>query len=125
VSTEPARRYVELSNRHDLAGIGEMLAADATYESPRVGTYAGRDAILGMMREFFARFPDVRWEAGEFVEEPGRWIRFGYTMRATDTESGERFESRGVERIRVSADGRIEHVAVGVGGAPRGPDDPA
>ena len=30
---EVAGRYVELSNRHDLAAIGDLLDADATYRS--------------------------------------------------------------------------------------------
>jgi hypothetical protein len=106
VTVEIARDYVELSNRHDVEAIGDLLAEDAVYRSDRVGEHRGRDAILEMMRGFFRRYPDVRWEVGEYRLDPDGAVHFDYRV------TGESLAGGGTEAIRVAADGRIVEIEV-------------
>ena len=109
-----ARLYVERSNRHDLASIGPMLEADATYRSSSVGSFAGREAILAMMRGFFERFPDVAWQVADYRPGPAASVAFDFVMRATDKETGEAIERRGLERIDFTSAGTVVHIDVEV-----------
>ena len=109
---ELARRYVELSNRHDLGAICPMLEPDATYRSSSVGSFAGREAILEMMRGFVHRFPDVGWQVADYRPGPAASVAFDFVMRATERETGEAIERRGLERIDFSSAGRIAHIEV-------------
>lgn len=52
-----ARRYVALSNAHDLAQIFKLFAPDARYSSRRLGSeYNGLEEIRTMMTSFFKVF---------------------------------------------------------------------
>ena len=107
-----ARRYVDLSNDHDIDAISAILDTEATYASNRVGSYAGQVAILEMMTVFFADFPDVRWRTSEIpVDEDGA-AAFGFVMTATNAATGEQIELRGQERIRFTVRSLIAHVEV-------------
>ena len=112
-----ARLYVERSNRHDLDAVLPMFAEDATYESSEVGSFAGRAVIEGMMRSFFARFPDVAWEIDEVRELADAGAEFAFVMTATSAETGEVVVRRGRERIFFNRAGLIRHVGVLVGTA--------
>lgn len=107
-----ARAYVAHSNAHDLDAIGELLDHDARYESAYAGVLHGRDAILAMMRGFFATFPDVHWDATGYVEVSVHQVAFDFRMRATG-ERGEPVFSEGRERIAFSPLGRIASIRVG------------
>ena len=103
-----ARRYVDLSNDHDIDAISAILDTEATYASNRVGSYAGQVAILEMMTVFFADFPDVRWRTSEITVDEDGAAAFGFVMTAT----GEQIELRGQERIRFTVRSLIAHVEV-------------
>ena len=108
------RRYVESSNSHDLAAIGPMFADDAVYRSSSVGRYEGRAAILEMMTGFFAGFPDVIWEAADYRPDGERSVVFDFSMRATNAQSGEAIDRKGVETLRFSEQGLITEIDVRV-----------
>jgi ketosteroid isomerase-like protein len=110
-AVEIARRYVDLSNRHDVEAIGGLLADDAVYRSGRVGSYRGRDDILGMMRRFFRHYPDVRWEVEEYSLDPDGAVRFAYRISGGAT-TGETLNGGGAETIRLSKEGRIVEIEV-------------
>ena len=101
-----ARRYVELSNAHDLDAIEAMFHEDATYQSANVGEHEGREAILVMMRAFFAHNPNIRWDVDAYREIDDGGVEFDFTARAG---GGER---RGTERIYFDDAGRIRRVEV-------------
>ena len=103
-----ARRYVDLSNDHDIDAISAILDTEATYASNRVGSYAGQVAILEMMTVFFADFPNVRWRTSEITVDEDGAAAFGFVMTAT----GEQIELRGQERIRFTVRSLIAHVEV-------------
>jgi len=109
-----ARKYVRLSNKHDLESIEPMFLPDATYVSAAVGRHEGRDAIMSMMRGFFIEHPDVVWEVEEFrTIDSG--VEFDFVMRMGGTENP------GVERLIFDNHGIIRHVEV----APPPPPGPA
>ena len=111
---ERARLYVERSNRRELDAIFAMFADDVAYESTQVGSYRGRPSIETMMRAFFIRFPDAHWDVASYREEAGQGVVFDFVMHGTDTETGERVERRGTERVTFDADGLIRGVSVDV-----------
>jgi len=111
-----ARHYVELSNAHQLDAIFDQFHPDAVYLSTTTGEARGRAAIAGMMRAFFARFPDVHWETGPYeLEADGQTVRFRFTRRYTDPETGAPASVEGLERIRVNSEGQIVEVSVEAG----------
>lgn len=108
-----ARGYVETSNRHDLEAIAPLFADDAAYRSTAVGSYEGRAAILEMMTDFFAAFPDVTWQAGDYRLEPAsRSVVFDFTLRATHAQTNEGLVRTGVESLRFSERGLIVEIDV-------------
>ena len=108
-----AALYVDRANAHELDRIFPMFAADATYYSIYTGECAGRRNIAGMMKGFFARFPDVQWEVAEYQATTERIVEFTFRRRATDTESGRKIDADGRERIIFSHDGLILRIEVG------------
>lgn len=100
-----ARKYVRLSNKHDLASIEPMFRPDATYASANVGRHEGRERIVSMMREFFSQNPDVHWEVEEFRPIDGG-VEFDFVMTASGREKP------GVERVLFDNHGLIRHVEV-------------
>ena len=107
-----ARAYVAHSNAHDLEAIGGLLGDQARYESAYAGALSGREAILEMMRRFFAELPDVHWEAAGYEEvSPGR-VAFDFQMHAT-ARDGAAVAREGREVIEFAEGGRIMLIRVG------------
>lgn len=109
---ELARKYVTLSNNHELDLIKPLFVADATYYSEFFGEYRGSVAIHEMMLRFFSRFPDAHWEAPGYREIEDNGVEFAFKMTGSDAESGEKTERHGLERIYFTAEGLIRHIAV-------------
>jgi hypothetical protein len=109
---ELAKAYVALSNAHRLEFILPMFADKATYHSPHVGEFEGRDAIGEMMANFFARFPDVRWNVLEYRCTEKGVARFKFEMFATEALTGKSIERRGAERIEFTDEGHISRLEV-------------
>lgn len=109
---EMARNYVTLSNHHKLDLIKSLFAADATYYSEFFGEYRGSAAIHEMMLRFFNRFPDAHWEVPGYREIEDNGVEFAFKMTGSDTESGEKVERRGLERIYFTTDGLIQRIVV-------------
>ena len=107
-----ARAYVALSNAHRVDLILATLADTVTYLSANVGRFEGGDAIGAMMAGFFARFPDVGWVVGEYRHAGDGTVEFDFVMKATDAESGESIERKGLETIAFSDDGFISRIDV-------------
>ena len=106
-----ARAYVAYSNAHDLKAIAGLLDDRARYESAYAGSLAGRDAILEMMRRFFAELPDVHWDTAGYEEiSPGR-VAFDFRMHATASDGGA-VAREGREVIGFTACGRIVLIRV-------------
>ena len=101
-----AKRYIELSNAHDLDAIEAMFSEDATYRSSNVGEYQGRGKIMAMMRKFFALRPDISWQIDELREIEGG-IEFDF--RTCDGQGTERvyFDDAGLIR-RIEVDTGVE-----------------
>jgi len=104
-----ARRYVALSNAHDLDAIFPLLAEDAVYHSDNVGSYEGRAAIAAMMTAFFAARPDVSWEVAEYRAVPPDGAEFDFVAHAGGATR------RGRERIFLGPAGLIRRVDVAAG----------
>lgn len=109
---ERAKKYVTLSNDHDLASIKCLFADDATYHSDYFGTYQGSDAIHAMMTSFFARFPNAYWEIPEYRNNEQNGVEFTFVMTGTDASTGEPVTRHGLERIYFTSTGLIQHIAV-------------
>ncbi len=109
-----ARRYVELSNRHDLAALAALFASDARYRSSSVGSFEGRPAILEMMQAFFAKFPDVHWQVDDYRRHGDDSVVFSFAMTATEQASGTGIRREGIETIAFAPDGRVRDVEVQV-----------
>jgi nuclear transport factor 2 (NTF2) superfamily protein len=108
---ELAHAYVALSNAHRVELIRPMFAADAIYHSSAVGEFQGEDAIIDMMRRFFARYPDVFWLCEDFRCEANR-VSFDFSLQASDAQSGEQLQRNGIERIEFDAQGLIKRLEV-------------
>jgi hypothetical protein len=109
--SELARAYVALSNAHRVELIRPMFAADATYHSSAVGEFHGVDAIAGMMRTFFARYPDAFWLCEHFRCEANR-VSFDFSLQARDAQSGVQLQRSGIERIEFNDQGMITRLEV-------------
>jgi uncharacterized protein (TIGR02246 family) len=110
---ELAREYVRLSNAHELERIFPMFAEDAVYISKIVGSFEGREAIEAMMRGFFAKIPDVRWEVAEYALSGDREVSFDFVRHFSDPETGGPAQVQGHEVIVFSEAGLIERIEVG------------
>ncbi len=108
---ELARAYLALSNAHRVDLIQSLFAADAVYSSSAVGEYQGPAAIAEMMRAFFARYPDVRWQCENYRCTSNR-VSFDFELRASDAQSGEQLRRGGIEVIEYNAEGRIKKLEV-------------
>jgi hypothetical protein len=109
---ELARKYIALSNKHRLSDVLALFDDYATYRSDQLGNFSGKERIAAMMSQFFDRYPDVRWVASGFQAGPAETIEFDFVMHATHPETGEPVERRGVERIAVTAAGKIRQITV-------------
>ena len=111
-SIQLAKRYVNLSNTHDLDRVFAMFATDASYSSRSVGSFEGLREIKTMMRGFFERFPDVFWEVPVYRSPSARMVVFEFIRCTTDLESGEQVRVEGVEKIEFTKDGLIRRIEV-------------
>ena len=109
-----ARRYVELSNAHDLDRVFPMFDNSASYHSSQYGKFTGKQSIKEMMQEFFSGYPDVHWTVGAYTLETDESVSFFFLMHATRAETGDRIERQGKERICFGKDGLITHIEVDV-----------
>lgn len=109
---ELAKKYVALSNKHDLKRIETMFLGSAIYHSAYFGEYKGSIAIHEMMLSFFARYPDVHWEASNYRAIDNHGVEFDFLMTATNAAVSEPVRRYGRERIYFEPDGLISRVAV-------------
>ena len=107
-----ARKYVELSNQHDLNAILPMFDDNATYSSSQAGRFSGKEAIGKMMGQFFAIFPDVSWKVTSYRTVENRSIEFSFLMHTTNKQTGEPINREGIERIIFTLDNLISHIEV-------------
>ena len=101
-----AQAYVAASNDHDLAAIEPMLAPDCVYQSDAVGRHDGAQAILAMMEGFFASFPDVHWQAGNYRLCARDAVEFSFVITLQGNSSP------GAERLHFDGDGRVRLIEV-------------
>jgi SnoaL-like domain len=113
--TELARAYVALSNAHALSFILPMFSSSANYQSSSVGEFNGPEAIGEMMAGFFERFPDVHWDVSTYHHAAVNLVEFEFIMTASEEQSGDRIERRGLEQIEFSEDGSISRISVKTG----------
>ncbi|MCY3772148.1 MAG: nuclear transport factor 2 family protein [Gemmatimonadetes bacterium] len=111
-ATDLARLYVERSNRHVLDEVFLMFDPDATYRSSQFGLFEGLEQIREMMTGFFTAFPDVHWTVDTYRADSDYTASFEFTMRASNAETGQPVERRGLETITFSDEGLIRHVEV-------------
>ncbi|SVA95475.1 uncharacterized protein METZ01_LOCUS148329 [marine metagenome] len=109
-----ARRYVELSNAHDLDRVIPMFDNFASYHSSQYGSFTGKQSIQEMMQGFFSGYPDVHWTVDAYTLETDNSVSFFFVMRATRAETDDRDERQGKERICFGEDGLITHIEVEV-----------
>lgn len=109
-----ARQYVERSNRHVLDDVFPMFDPEATYRSSQFGLFEGLDQIRDMMTGFFTTFPDVHWTVDVYRADSDDTASFEFTMRASNAETGQPVERRGLETITFTEEGLIRHVEVEV-----------
>ncbi len=109
-----ARTYVERSNRHLLNEVFPMFDPDATYRSSQFGLFKGLDQIREMMTGFFTTFPDVHWTVDAYRAESDDTASFAFTMRASNADTGQSVQRRGLETITFTDEGRIRHIDVEV-----------
>ncbi len=109
---ELAKAYVALSNAHQLEVVFAMLTESAQYQSSTVGEYHGKSAIEAMMTTFFARLSDVYWLVSEYRYVSNGLVEFNFFMTASDVDSQEIVERKGLETIQFNADGQIKAIQV-------------
>jgi hypothetical protein len=109
---ELAKAYVALSNAHKLDLIFPMFIESASYQSSSVGSFEGKADIENMMSNFFTSFPDVHWQVAEYRYAIERRVEFDFVMTATNAQSGEKIERRGLETIQFNKEGFITSIRV-------------
>ena len=112
---ELAKAYVALSNAHALDFILPMFNDSANYQSSSIGEFTGRKAIGEMMGDFFKRFPNVHWQVASYQRTKENLVEFEFIMTASDAQSGDKIERRGLEQIEFSDDGFISRISVNTG----------
>jgi steroid delta-isomerase-like uncharacterized protein len=113
-----------LLDRHDLSRAAEIWKPDAVDHFLAVGTYRGRDAIVGVFEELFAAFPDVRIEVEDVVVE-GRRVVVRWTARGTFDgtpfqgvdPTGRHVELRGIDFILMDEHGLVAENTIYYDGA--------
>ena len=108
---QEARRYVELSNEHNLNMISSMFDSDLRYHSSQFGEFSGKETVMHMMKDFFTRFPDVHWEVDKYEEIEPSIVEFEFLMKGSDQEEGKQVERRGRECISFGESGLIVEVS--------------
>lgn len=103
-----------LLDRHDLSRAAEIWKPDAVDYFLAVGTYRGRDAIVGFFEEMFAAVPDLRIEVEDVVVE-GRRVVVRWTARGTFDgapfqgidSTGRHIELRGIDFVLMDEHGLV------------------
>lgn len=95
--------FIEAANRHDIAGIVQIMSDDCTFESagpaPDGTAYSGREAISQFWQEFFRRSPDARIEIEEIF---GFGMQCVLRWRCDEMEgSGQTSHLRGLDLFQV------------------------
>ena len=88
-----------------------MFDEGAVYTSSAVGDFEGRKTIGEMMQGFFARYPNVHWQAQHYRYNDNS-VTFDFIMKATEANSGNSLERQGVEQIEFSPQGLIIRLIV-------------
>lgn len=91
-----------------------MFDPDATYRSSQFGLFEGLEQIREMMTGFFTTYPDVQWTVDAYRADSDDTASFQFTMRASNVDTGQVVERRGLETIRFTKEGLISHVEVEV-----------
>ena len=100
--------FNEAFNRHDVAGMMQLLSDDCVFENaspaPDGTVYAGREAITRFWQDFFRESPNARLEIEEVFSAGFRCImRWKYDW---EDAAGEKGHFRGVDIFQVK-DGSI------------------
>lgn len=112
--------FKEAFNRHDVAGMMQLMSEDAVLESyhpaPDGALYSGKDAITQFWQDFFHESPQAQLKVEEIFGYGERCImRWKYSW--VDTGGGEG-HLRGVDIVRV-VDGSIQEMYSYVKGQPK------
>jgi len=67
------------------------------------------------MAGFFERFADVHWDVMSYRYAAETQVEFAFIMTATEAQSGDKIERRGLEQIEFSEDGFISRISVNTG----------
>ncbi len=112
---DPAERielFHDAINRINYEEIENFFAENATYVSNGVGSLAGRDAIMEAFRGYFDKYPD-QTASNSLVETltplSGRAV---WSVRATNSKTGQPLVREGEETITFDEDGRVVRVDV-------------
>jgi ketosteroid isomerase-like protein len=98
------RRYFEQLRREDLARIGEIYAADATFKDP-FNEVTGTHAIARIFEHMFDTLDEPRFVVHEVVAQGTQvFLTWDFLFR----RGGTRYTVRGASHLRLAADGRIE-----------------
>jgi len=108
-----ARRYVNLSNKHDLTATISLFSDDAIYHSVFVGKLYGKAAILEMMGHYFSDVPDVHWQTSNYQQLQPLIVRFNFKMSGISKKTGKLISRSDIEEIGFDSQGLIESVKVG------------
>ena len=100
-----AEDYVSASNEHDLRRIRTMLACNCSYRSTGTGRHDGVEAVMSMMKSFFASNRDVRWQVENY-----RWHEDRVVFDFLITLGGN--TSSGVEELHFNDAGEICRIVV-------------
>lgn len=106
---EISQHYFTLSNDRDLDAIESLFAPDATYSSDATGEYSDREAIMTMMRGFFARYEYLHWTIDAIEEISPATIEVHFHAVFEDRES--KMEKSGIEHIIIH-DNLIQSIKV-------------
>lgn len=81
------RRWFDAINRHDVEGVGEPVAENATWRVPiSPDPLHGRAAVQQLVSGFFAAFSDFKGEVTEQIAEGERVVTY---VTASGTNDGE------------------------------------
>jgi steroid delta-isomerase-like uncharacterized protein len=110
-------RYVELYNAGDLDGVIDLYAEDSVQGMPD-GVFEGKSEIRGRLAQELAAFTDILHTVRSFVDQ-GDAFADEWTFAGTHSApaalpdgsevpaTGRRIEIKGMEIVRVDADGKI------------------
>lgn len=100
-------RFNEAVNRHDLAAVEALLAADTVFENtsppPDGARLEGREAVVAFWRRWFAANPGARFDTEDVIVSGDRAVVRWIYRKVRD---GQPWHLRGVDVFTVR-DGRI------------------